>query len=112
MLDYKTNSKMKKKIKKDSLFYMANLYPEIGRLFSFFDSGKVEATLNTQKRSLDIVDKILSFKDIKPAGREEWSVIKNFILGFDKLDTYERTILEKYAEPFSYKFMNIYSKIL
>ena len=43
-------------MEKNSLFYMANLYPEIGRLFSFFDSGKVEATLNAQKRSLDIVD--------------------------------------------------------
>src|SRR3989338_2386812 len=97
-------------MEKNSLFYMANLYPEIGRLFSFFDSGKVEATLNAQKRSLDIVDKILSFKDIKPAGREEWNVIKNFILGYNKLDTYERSILEKYAEPFSYKFMNQYQR--
>ncbi len=84
---------------------MANLYPEIGRLFSFHDSGKVEAANNAKNRALDIVDTILSFKDIIPAGREEWSVIKNFILGYDKLDTYERSILEKYAEPFSYKFM-------
>lgn len=92
-------------IEKNALFYMANLYPEIGRLFSFLDSNKIEAANNAKIRALDIVDKILSFKDIKPAGREEWSVIKNFILGYDKLDTYERTILEKYAEPFSYKFM-------
>ena len=84
---------------------MANLYPEIGRLFSFFDSGKIEAAHNAQIRSLSIIDKILSFKDIKPAGREEWSVIKNFVLGYDKLDPYERDILEKYAEPFSSKFM-------
>ncbi|MFH1608524.1 MAG: hypothetical protein ABH951_00700 [Patescibacteria group bacterium] len=98
-------------MEKNSLFYMANLYPEIGRLFSFYDSGKVEATQNAQKRSLNIVDKILSFNEIVPAGREEWNVIKNFILGFDKLDKYERSILEKYAEPFSYKFMLNYSKI-
>ena len=97
-------------IEKDSLFYMANLYPEIGRLFSFFDSGKTEAAQNAQHRSLDIVNKILTFRDIVPAGREEWSVIKNFILGYDKLDAYERSILEKYAEPFSYKFMNQYAK--
>lgn len=96
-------------MKKDSLFYMANLYPEIGRLFSFYDSGKNEAANNAQIRALSIIDNILSFKDIKPGGREEWSVIKNFILGFDKLDTYERSILEKYAEPFSYKFMLKYS---
>lgn len=97
-------------MEKNSLFYMANLYPEIGRLFSFFDSNKIEAADNAKIRSLSIVDKILSFKDIKPAGREEWSVIKNFILGYDKLDTYERNILEKYAEPFSYKFMNQYQR--
>lgn len=95
-------------MEKNSLFYMANLYPEIGRLFSFFDSNKIEAANNAKIRALGIVDQILSFRDIKPAGREEWSVIKNFILGFDKLDSYERNILEKYAEPFSYKFMNNY----
>lgn len=92
-------------MEKNSLFFMANLYPEIGRLFSLFDSNKVQAAENAKIRALSIVDKILSFKDIKPAGREEWGVIKNFILGYDKLDAYERRILEKYAEPFSYKFM-------
>ncbi|OGI59471.1 hypothetical protein A3C60_01500 [Candidatus Nomurabacteria bacterium RIFCSPHIGHO2_02_FULL_37_45] len=92
-------------IEKNSLFYMANLYPEIGRLFSFLDSNKMEAADNAKIRALKIVDHILSFKDIKPAGREEWSVIKNFILGYNKLDPFERIILEKYAEPFSYKFM-------
>jgi uncharacterized protein YktA (UPF0223 family) len=95
-------------MEKNSLFYMANLSPEIGRMFSFLDSGKIEAAQNAQIRSLDIINKILSFRDIIPAGREEWSVIKNFILGYDKLDTYERSILEKYAMPFSYKFMRQY----
>lgn len=96
-------------MEKNSLFYMANLYPEIGRMFSYYDSGKKEATENAKNRSLDIVNTILSFKDIVPAGREEWSVIRNFILGYDKLDPYERIILERYAEPFSYKFMNQYA---
>lgn len=97
-------------MQKNSLFYMANLYPEIGRLLSFFDSNKMEAAHNAQIRALGIVDKILSFKgEIKPAGREEWNVIKNFILGFETLDEYERNILEKYAQPFSYKFMKAYS---
>ena len=88
---------------------MANLYPEIGRLFSFYDSGKMEAANNAKNRALGIVDTILNFREIIPAGREEWNVIKNFILGYDKLDPYERTILEKYAEPFSYKFMRQYT---
>ncbi len=96
-------------MEKNSLFYMANLYPEIGRLFTFYDSGKLEAAENAKIRALSIVDKILSFRDIIPAGREEWCVIKNFILGYDKLDSYEREILEKYSYPFSLKFMKAYS---
>lgn len=91
---------------------MANLYPEIGRLFSYLDSNKIEAANNAKIRALEIVDKILSFPDVKPAGREEWNVIKNFIIGYDKLDAYERNILENYAKPFAFKFMNIYSTIL
>ena len=98
-------------MEKNSLFYMANLYPEIGRLFSFYDAGKIEAAENAQKRSLDIVEKILSFRDIIPAGREECNVIRNFIFSYKNLDPYERLILEKYAKPFSYKFMNKYTQI-
>lgn len=98
-------------MEKNSLFYMANLHPEIERLCDFYDSGKKEAAENAKIRALNIVDEILKFKEIIPAGREEWSVIKNFILGFDKLDPYERRILEKYAEPFSYKFMLKYSRV-
>ncbi|MEK7088997.1 MAG: hypothetical protein AAB913_02615 [Patescibacteria group bacterium] len=98
-------------MKKNSLFYMANLYPEIGRMFSYYDSGKKKATENAKNRALGMVDVILSFKDIKPAGREEWYVVKNFILGYDKLDNYERTILEKYSQPFSFKFMNQYASL-
>ena len=96
-------------MEKTSLFYMANLYPEIGRMLSFFDQGKLEASSNAQKRALGIVEHIFSFDDIKPAGREEWNVIYNFILGYTKLDSYERQILEKYAEPFSYKFLKQYA---
>ena len=99
-------------MEKNSLFYMANLYPEIGRLFSFYDRGLIEAADNARDRSIGIVDKILSFRDIKPCGREEWNVIKNFILGYKVLDLSEREILEKYAEPFSYKFMSQYSSRL
>jgi len=88
---------------------MANIYPEIGRMLSFYDSGKEEAAENAQKRALDIADKILSFRDIKPAGREEWAVIRNFISGYKILDPFEHKILQNYAYPFSYKFMSGYS---
>lgn len=88
---------------------MANLHPEIGRMYSYLDSNKTEASKNAQKRALDIVEKILSFEDIKPAGKKEWNMIKNFILNYQSIDLFERKILERYAEPFSYKFMNQYS---
>ncbi len=96
-------------IEKNALFYMANLYPEIGRLFSFYDSGKIEAAKNSQNRALGIVDTILSFKEVPAAGREEWNVIKNFIIAYDNLDQFERRILERYSEPFSYKFINLWN---
>ncbi len=96
-------------MERNSLFYMANLYPEIGRLFLYFDSNKIESAENAKNRALEITNKILSFRDIKPAGREEWSVIRNFILGYKDLDSFERKILEKYSEPFSYKFMSQYT---
>ncbi|MBI3458708.1 hypothetical protein HY061_00370 [Candidatus Azambacteria bacterium] len=96
-------------MEKNSLFYMANLYPEIGRLLSFYDKNLTEAADNAQNRALGIIDKILSFHDIPPAGREEWHVLKNFIIGYKVLDPYERKILEKYAEPFALKFMAQYS---
>lgn len=87
-------------------FFIWQIYTlKLADFFSFLDSHKLEAAQNAQIRALGIVDKILSCKDVVPAGREEWNVIKNFILGYDKLDLYERNILEKYAEPFSYKFM-------
>jgi len=95
-------------MEKNALFYMANLHPEIERMLSFHEQGKTEASQNAQKRSLDIIERILSFKDIKPAGREEWNLIKNFILGLENLDDYEKTILSRYAEPFAFKFMNSY----
>jgi len=102
----------KKISKRTPLFYMANLYPEIGRMFSCFDENKIEAANSAKIRALGIVDHILFSEDIKPTGREEWTVIKNLIIDYDKLDPYERTVLEKYAEPFAYKFMNSYSRIL
>jgi predicted metalloendopeptidase len=96
-------------IEKNALFYMANIYPEIGRMYSYLDQGKMEASKNAQKRTLDIVENIVNDKSIKPAGREEWNVIKNLVSAYDTLDQIERIILEKYAAPFSYKFMANYT---
>jgi len=98
-----------KMLEKDSLFYMANLSPEIGRIFRAHDSGKKEIADQARDRALSVIDSVLKFPDVPPAGREEWSVIRNFILGYDKLDSYSRTILEKFGLPFSMKFMSKYN---
>ena len=96
-------------MQKDALFYMANLHPEIERMFSFYKEGKIEASQNAKKRALGILEHIMGSEEIKPAGREEWNVIKNFILGFENLNDYEQKILSRYAEPFASKFMNNYT---
>ena len=88
---------------------MANFDPEIGRMYKAFDTGKKEVANQFRDKSVEIVDKILDFKNVKPAGREEWYTIRNLILGYDKLDAYSRKVLEKFGIPFSVKFMNQYS---
>lgn len=95
-------------LEKNSLFYMANMYPEIGRMFRAHEGGKKEIADQARNRALKISDEILFSQDIKPAGREEWYAIKNMILGYDSLNNFEQGILKRYAEPFSYKFMNQY----
>ncbi|MBI5401129.1 MAG: hypothetical protein HZB12_03395 [Candidatus Yonathbacteria bacterium] len=87
---------------------MANMYPEIGRMFRARESGKKEIADQARNRALKIADEILFSQDLKPAGREEWSTIKNMILGYDSLNDFEQDILKRYAEPFSYKFMAHY----
>ncbi|MEN9582230.1 MAG: hypothetical protein RL641_184 [Candidatus Parcubacteria bacterium] len=96
-------------IEKNALFYMANLYPEIGRLFSAFDSGKKEVADLAKDRALKVVDSVLAAPDVSKAGREEWSTVRNLIEGYAVLDVYSRQVLEKFGQPFSEKFMKQYS---
>ena len=56
-----------------------------GECFHIMILVKKKSYRKCKNRALGMVDVILSFKDIKPAGREEWYVVKNFILGYDKL---------------------------
>jgi hypothetical protein len=97
-------------LEKNALFYMANMYPEIGRIFRAHDQHKKEIADQARDRALQIADMILAQKDLKPAGREEWFTVRNMIAGYDQLDPFEQNILKRYAEPFSYKFMNQYMK--
>lgn len=96
-------------MQKTALFYMANAYPEIGRMADFYNNGNIEAAHNAKMRAERVVNDILNAEDISPAGREEWSTIKNLIMGYEHLGDYEKKVLEKYAEPFSFKFMNSYA---
>jgi hypothetical protein len=96
-------------IEKNAEFYMANIYPEIGRMFRAYDDGKKELAEGAKYRAVKIADQILSFKDLKPAGKEEWFAVKNLILGYEKLDSFSRTILETFGQPFAFKFMSKFS---
>jgi hypothetical protein len=96
-------------IKKDSSFYMANLDPEIGRMFRAFDAKKYENADMFRDKSLQIVNAILISPEVKSSGREEWSAIRELIIGYNVLDSYSRKVLEKFGTPFSIKFMNQYS---
>ena len=89
---------------------MANIYPEIGRMFRAYENGKKVIADQARDRALKIVDEILVARDLKPAGREEWFAVKNMILGYDMLDVFEQNILTRSAEPFSYKYMKWYTE--
>lgn len=88
---------------------MANFSPEIERMFRAFDAGKKEVADSFRDRSIGIVDTILGFSDVAPAGREEWSAIHHLLEGYDRLDGDSRKVLESFGMPFSMKFMNQYS---
>lgn len=94
---------------KNTLFYAANVEPEIARMFKAHDHGNSEVALKFQSRTLDMVSKILSLGETSPAGREEWFAVKNLVLGYDKLDPFSRQVLLGFGRPFSEKFMRQFS---
>ena len=90
---------------KNTLFYAANVEPEIARMLKAHDQGNTDAALKFKTRTLDMISKILSLREISPAGREEWFAIQNLVMGYDKLDSFSRHILLSFGRPFSEKFM-------
>jgi hypothetical protein len=94
---------------KNTLFYAANIEPEIARMFKAHDQGNTDAALKFKVRTLEMISKILLLDEIGPAGREEWFVIRNLVLGHDKLDSSFRQILLSFGKPFSEKFMRQFS---
>lgn len=92
-------------MQKDSLFYAANVEPEIARMFKAHDAGQSDIAEKFKLRTLDMIDHILALREFSPAGREEWLTIRNLTAAYDMLDVYMRRVLLGYAKPFSYKFM-------
>lgn len=90
---------------KNTLFYAANVEPEIARMFKAHDQGDTAVALKFKVRTLDMIAKILSLHEISNAGREEWFAIQNLVIGYDKLDSFSRRVLLSFGRPFSEKFM-------
>lgn len=97
-------------LEKNANFYMANFYPEIGRIFRAYDAGQNEVAEQAKSRAMKIADTILAFPDLKSSAREEWFVARSLTDSYAKLDTFSRQVLEKFAEPFSTRFMSNYGK--
>lgn len=90
---------------KNTLFYAANIEPEIARMFKAHDQGNTDVAFKFQVRTLDMISKILSLRETSNAGREEWFAIQNLVMGYDKLDFFSRKVLLSFGKPFSEKFM-------
>ena len=90
---------------KDSLFYAANVEPEVARMFKAHDTGQRDVAEQFKARTVTMIDHILERKEFSVAGREEWLSIRNLVEGYDRLDAYMRRVLLAYGQPFSYKFM-------
>ncbi len=92
-------------LEKNTLFYAANVEPEIARMFKAHDQGNTDVALKFKTRTLDMIAKILSLGGISAAGREEWFAVQNLVIGYDKLDSFSRQVLLSFGKPFSEKFM-------
>ncbi|MDO8603976.1 MAG: hypothetical protein Q7K40_01005 [bacterium] len=99
------NLKNKYMFEKNTLFYAANIEPEIARMFKAHDQGHTDIAKKFQARTLDMISKILSSREISPAGREEWFAVQNLVRGYDNLDSFSRQVLLSFGKPFSEKFM-------
>ena len=90
---------------KNTLFYAANVEPEIARMLKAHDQGNTDSAMKFQARTLDMISKILTLGEVSAAGREEWFAIQNLVTGYDKLESFPRQVLLSFGKPFSEKFM-------
>ena len=83
---------------------MANVEPEISRMFRAFDSGNTENANKFRDRTITMIDSALSFPDISAGGHTEWTTLRLMINNYNKLDPYARKLVLSYGIPFSIKF--------
>lgn len=91
-------------MKKDYLFYMANLAPELGRMQTFYSEGKSDEYARAQSRAEAIVTRALEGDALSTNGRAELSQLRSMIGALGALPVSFMQSLTTYALPFAERF--------
>lgn len=89
--------------KRSALFYMANFEPEVARMIKSFEWHKKEQAEVFRTKTLAILKNIITAPETSAPAREEWTVIKNLVDGYEKLPLSKKKILANFGKPFSFK---------
>jgi len=95
-------------MKQNGDFYMANVYPEVGRLFEYHKNGDEVGASRSYERALKVVGSVLSSCDVPTYGKEEWWTLRNLISSYKVVTEQEKNIIFSFVEPFSCRFMKNY----
>ncbi len=85
---------------KQSLLYLANLGPEIARMFSFMKSGKESYSIASKNNALGIISKVLDLEKSEGAKYELTKIRELIIEEQEKKDLFYEDQLIKYCLPF------------
>ncbi len=86
------------------LFYAANFEPEVHRIEASVRSGDMGRAQAFVDKTLKTIDLLLSAKDVSPAGKEEWSLVRTLTASYFENDAATNRMLLSYGSPFSQKF--------
>ena len=88
------------------VFYMANLGAEVSRALSSREKGDKEGTKSAIARSLSIIEKVLSFDEMKPR-TPEINILKNVLENITNANFSPREAenLKRYFYPFASRLM-------
>jgi hypothetical protein len=95
--------------KRSVLFYMANFEPEVARMIKSFETDEKEQAELFRAKTLVILKNIITAPDISIPAREEWTVIKNLVDGFENLSPFKKNILANFGKPFSFQLAKLMS---